>query len=113
LGDAFALTFTHKKGPGFVANEEEDTSLTGMPCHPFQPDKGGKKIIQMRNQTVKISIPSQKKWNSHQTWMQILNVRLLIKKMEENGVKHVCRSSGILLRVGMNMIVLWLRDGVF
>jgi hypothetical protein len=31
LGDAFAPTLTHREGPFFDENEEEDNSITGMP----------------------------------------------------------------------------------
>jgi hypothetical protein len=81
-------------------------------CHPCHPYQYGKKIIQMNNQKVKMSILSQKKWNSPQTWMHILNGRLLISEMEENGVKHGLIDSGLLLMVGMTRNVLWLRHGV-
>jgi hypothetical protein len=67
---------THKDEQGFGENREKDTSLQVF--HTFQPDQYGKKILQIRNQTVRMSIPSQKKWNSPQTWMHLLNGRLLI-----------------------------------
>jgi hypothetical protein len=48
----------------------------------------------MSNQAVKMILPSQKKWNSPHKWMHLLNGRLLIKNMEENGVNYICTSSG-------------------
>jgi hypothetical protein len=66
----------------------------------------------MRNQKVKMSILSQKKWNSPQTWMHLLNGRLLISEREDNGVKHGWINSELLLRDGMTMTVLWLKHGV-
>jgi hypothetical protein len=82
-------------------------------CHLCQPYHYGKKILQMRNQKLKVTILSHKRWNSPQTWMHLLNERLLILDREENGVKHDWINSELLLRDGMIKIVLWLMHGAF
>jgi hypothetical protein len=48
-------------------------------CHLCHPYHYRKKILQIRNQKVKVTTLSQKRWNSPQTWMHLLNGRLLIK----------------------------------
>jgi hypothetical protein len=45
--------------------------------------------------------------------MHLLNRRLLISEMEDNGVKHGWIKSGILLRVGMTTTASWFMHGVF
>jgi hypothetical protein len=67
----------------------------------------------MRNLKVKMIILSHKKWKSPQRWMHLLNGRLLISEMEENGVNRGWINSGLLLRVGTTRAILWLRHGVF
>jgi hypothetical protein len=71
--------------------------------HPYHHEK---RIIQMRNHRMSLTIPSQDSWNFPQSRIPHLNGRLLIQKREDSGVKLYWINSESLLRDGMTKI--WL-----
>jgi hypothetical protein len=95
---------THKEEPGFGENREEDTSIAGMP--PFLTRPIREEDYSDEESEGEDEYLLGEEVESPQTWMYLLNGRLLISEMEENCVKHGWMNSGLLLRVGMTRIVL-------
>jgi hypothetical protein len=86
LGDAFAPTLTHKEEPNLGENREEYTSRAGMP--PLSPRPIWEEDSSDEESEGEDEHPLPEEVELPQTWMHLLNGRLLISEMEENGVKH-------------------------
>jgi hypothetical protein len=75
LGYTFTPTLIQQESPKWEHNKMMLFIQVYHLCHPYHH---GKRIIEMRNQRMKLTIFSQESWKSPQTWMSHLNGRLLI-----------------------------------